>query len=590
MTEQQNLIIAIALSIAILLGFQFFYEMPRQHQAELDAQRQAQQQAQQAMTGPAAAGPVAEPGPSSIPGASAPVGAPIVPQVRNRADLVAEQAAANLRIKIETPRLVGSLARTGARLDDLQLVDYRETTDPKSPEIGLLAPSGTEHPYYAEFGWVPEDRTVAVPDATTVWTPSANKLTPEQPLTLTWDNGHGLVFEKTVAIDANYMFTVTDRVRNTGSQPVTLLPYGLVSRQGTPTTQGFYILHEGPVGVLDGTLTEIKYKDLKEKATVQKTTTGGWLGITDKYWLVSLVPDQQQQVITRFLATQHNGEDRYQADILGEAMTAAPGTTIENSRRLFAGAKEVKLLDRYAADLGITKFDLAVDFGWFYFLTKPFFYCLDFLAGIFGNFGVAILVFTVLVKAVFFPLANQSYRSMSKMKQLQPQITAIRERCGDNKERMNQEMMALYKREKANPIAGCLPILIQIPVFFALYKVLFVTIEMRQAPFFGWIQDLSAPDPTSLFNLFGLIPFTPPHMLMIGVWPLIMGMTMWFQQRLNPTPPDPMQQKIFAVLPFVFTFMLAGFPAGLVIYWAWNNTLSIAQQWLIMYKMGVKVT
>ena len=270
-------------------------------------------------------------------------------------------------------------------------------------------------------------------------------------------------------------------------------------------------------------------------------------------------------------------------------MTAAPGTTIDNVRRIFAGAKEVKLLDRYSSDLGINKFDLAVDFGWFYFLTKPFFYCLDFLKDIFGNFGIAILVFTVMVKALFFPLANQSYRSMSKMKQLQPQVTEIRERYSDNKERLNQEMMALYKREKANPIAGCLPILIQIPVFFALYKVLFVTIEMRQAPFFGWIQDLSAPDPTTLFNLFGLIPWTPPHMLMIGVWPLIMGMTMWFQQKLNPTPPDPVQQKIFAVLPFLFTFMLASFPAGLVIYWAWNNSLSIAQQWLIMHKMGVKV-
>jgi len=586
MTEQQNLIIAIALSIAILLGFQFFYEMPRQHQAEQQLQQQAQNQ-------PAAAPPAgqATPGPdqATVPAAPAPVGAPAPSTLRDRAGLVAEQVAADLRLKIVTPRLVGTVARTGARLDDLQLLDYRETIDPKSPEIGLLAPSGTEHPYYAEFGWVATDHAIAVPDSATVWTASANRLTPEQPLTLTWDNGHGLVFEKTVAIDANYMFTITDRVRNAGDQPVTLLPYGLISRQGTPATQGFFILHEGPVGVLDGTLKEIKYKELQDKPAVQSTTTGGWIGITDKYWLVSLVPDQQQSVTARFLATKRNGEDRYQVDILGEAMTAAPGATIENARRMFAGAKEVKLLDRYAKDLGITRFDRAVDFGWFYFLTKPFFYCLDFLRDLLGNFGVAILVFTVLVKALFFPLANQSYRAMSKTKQLQPQILAIRERYSDNKERVNQEIMALYKREGANPIAGCLPILIQIPVFFALYKVLFVTIEMRQAPFFGWIQDLSAPDPTTIFNLFGLIPWTPPHMLMIGVWPLIMGATMWFQQKLNPTPPDPVQQKVFAVLPIVFTFMLAGFPAGLVIYWAWNNSLSIAQQWLIMYRMGVKV-
>ena len=582
MTEQQNLLIAIALSIAILLGFQFFYEMPRQQQAE-------QQRQQQALSQPPATGQVPGDVASSILGASAPVGALAAPKARTREELVAEQAAANLRIKIATPRLVGSVARTGARLDDLQLVDYRETTDPKSREIGLLAPTGSEHPYYAEFGWVPADRSVVVPDPNTVWSASSDSLSPDHPLTLTWDNGHGLLFEKLVTVDANYMFTVTDRVRNTGTQPVTLLPYGLVSRQGTPNTQGFFILHEGPVGVLDGTLKEVKYKDLQDKPAIQTTTTGGWIGITDKYWLVSLIPDQQQSVTTRFLSTKRDGEDRYQVDILGEAMTAAPGTTIDNVRRIFAGAKEVKLLDRYSSDLGINKFDLAVDFGWFYFLTKPFFYCLDFLKDIFGNFGIAILVFTVMVKALFFPLANQSYRSMSKMKQLQPQVTEIRERYSDNKERLNQEMMALYKREKANPIAGCLPILIQIPVFFALYKVLFVTIEMRQAPFFGWIQDLSAPDPTTLFNLFGLIPWTPPHMLMIGVWPLIMGMTMWFQQKLNPTPPDPVQQKIFAVLPFLFTFMLASFPAGLVIYWAWNNSLSIAQQWLIMHKMGVKV-
>ena len=583
MNEQKNLVVAIALSIAILLGFQLIYEVPRQHQAEQQAAALKALQAQ------------GEPDKATLPQVSAPgetaapVAAAAVPKTRDRAEMVAEQAAASLRLKITTPRVEGTINRAGGRIDDISLVDYRETPDPKSPEIVVLSPAGTENPYYAEFGWVPAEPGVAVPDAATVWTASATTLTPEKPLTLTWDNGHGLVFERDIAIDRNYMFRITDRVRNTGGEAVTLLPYGLVSRQGTPQTAGYYIMHEGPIGVLDGTLTEVKYKDLAEKKTIEKPTTGGWIGITDKYWLVTLVPDQQKPVTARFLYTKTKGDDRYQVDILGEAQTAKPGETIETKRRLFAGAKEVKLLDAYADKLEVTKFDLAVDFGWFYFLTKPFFYCLAFLHSLFGNFGIAILVFTVLVKGVVFPLANQSYRSMSKMKQLQPQITAIRERCGEDKERMNKEMMELYKREKANPLAGCLPILVQIPIFFALYKVLFVTIEMRHAPFFGWIVDLSAPDPTSLFNLFGLIPFTPPQMLMIGVWPLVMGFTMWFQQKLNPTPPDPMQQKMFAVLPFLFTYMLASFPAGLVIYWAWNNLLSIIQQWLIMRGMGVKV-
>ncbi|MEI6557576.1 MAG: membrane protein insertase YidC [Rhodospirillaceae bacterium] len=579
MNEQKNLVVAVALSIAILLGFQLIYEVPRQHKAEEARALLAQ----------------AEPDKGTLPQVSAPgtTAAPVAtaaaPKIRDRGEMVAEQAAAAQRLKITTPRINGTINRTGGRIDDISLVDYHETPDPKSGEIVVLAPAGTENPYYAEFGWVPAETGIAVPDVNTVWAASGDRLTPDQPVTLSWDNGHGLVFERTIAVDLNFMFRINDRVRNTGSQPVTLLPYGLISRQGTPKTAGYYILHEGPIGILDGTLTEVKYKDLSEKKTIEKTTTGGWIGITDKYWLVTLVPDQQKPVTARFLYTKTRGDDRYQVDILGEGQTAKPGETIETKRRLFAGAKEVKLLDAYAEKLDVQKFDLAVDFGWFYFLTKPFFYCLDFLHSLLGNFGIAILVFTVLVKAVVFPLANQSYRSMSKMKQLQPQITQIRERCGEDKERMNKEMMELYKREKANPLAGCLPILVQIPVFFALYKVLFVTIEMRHAPFFGWIHDLSAPDPTSIFNLFGLLPFTPPTMLMIGVWPLVMGFTMWFQQKLNPTPPDPMQQKMFAVLPFLFTYMLASFPAGLVIYWAWNNLLSIGQQWLIMRGMGVKV-
>ncbi len=572
MTDQRNLILAIALSIAILLGFQYFYEGPR-----VEQQRQAARQATQTEQ------PVAGPAPT-IPGSAAPEAA------KDRAALVADQLADGTRIKIDTPALHGSVNLLGGRIDDLTLADYHVSPTPGSPEIALLAPGGTPEAYYAEFGWVPEDRNQPVPGPDTRWSANGTVLTPDKPLTLTWNNGKGLVFERTLAVDKDFMFTVTQKVHNTGSEPVRLLPYSLISRTGTPHTSGYYILHEGPLGVFDGKLTEEHYDDVRKAGTITKDSTGGWIGITDKYWLVSLIPDQKEKVTARFLHTTPGNVDRYQVDTLGNAVEVAPGATAEHTTRLFAGAKQVRLLDAYSDRLGIANFDLAIDFGWFYFLTKPFFYALDMLGRLFGNFGIAILVFTVAVKAVFFPLANKSYHAMAKMKKLQPQMVALRERFGDDKMRMNQELMALYKREKVSPVSGCLPILIQIPVFFALYKVLFVTIEMRHAPFFGWIHDLSAPDPTTIFNLFGLFPWEPPALLMLGAWPIIMGITMYLQQKLNPAPPDPVQQKVFQFLPIIFTFMLASFPAGLVIYWAWNNLLSVAQQWIIMRQEGVKVT
>jgi YidC/Oxa1 family membrane protein insertase len=379
---------------------------------------------------------------------------------------------------------------------------------------------------------------------------------------------------------------------------VELFPYALVSRSGTPQTSGLYILHEGMIGVLDGTLKETKYDDLKEEGQESYDSIGGWLGITDKYWLVALVPDQAAPITARFTHTLRAGADNYQTDYRDAAVTLAPGGSAEASGRLFAGAKEVRLLDRYRDELGIPLFDRAVDFAGYigYPLTliaKPLFYLLDYIYQVIGNFGVAILLLTVLVKLAFYPLANKSYRAMSKMKLLTPELTKLRERYKDDKVRLNQEMMALYKREKVNPAAGCLPILVQIPVFIALYQVLFVTIEMRHAPFFGWIKDLSAPDPTSILNLFGLAPWGVPDLgplaiISIGVWPIVMGLTMWMQQKLNPAPPDPVQARIFMMLPIVFTFMLGHFAAGLVIYWAWNNVLSIAQQRLIMWRMGVK--
>ncbi len=575
MNDQRNLILAIALSIAILLGFQYFYEKPRMEQQK---QLAAQQAAQAELLAP-------KPVPG-VPGLPAPSSG--VEIAKDRLALVTEQSAVGARVKIDTPSLHGSINLVGGRIDDLTLAKYHQTPDPKSGEIVLLAPAGTAEAYYAEFGWVPEDRAVTAPTDKTLWAASAATLTPDKPLVLTWDNGQGLLFTRTIAIDSNFMFTVTQSVRNSSAAPVRLMPYGLVSRSGTPQTSGYYILHEGPLGVFDGKLSEKSYEDLRKKNKDEVVTTGGWIGITDKYWLVSLVPDQKEKITARFLHNVVANTDRYQTDILGGALDVAPGAAVEQTSRLFAGAKQVNLLDDYAEKLGITNFDLAIDFGWFYFLTKPFFYALDFFARVIGNFGLAILMLTICVKAVFFPLANKSYQAMSKMKALQPKMQELREKFGDDQARMNQELMAMYKREKVSPVSGCLPIIIQIPVFFALYKVLFVTIEMRHAPFFGWIHDLSAPDPTTIFNLFGLVPWDPPAMLHLGLWPIIMGVTMWLQQKMNPAPPDPVQQKVFQFLPIVFTFMLAGFPAGLVIYWAWNNLLSVLQQWTIMRRMGVK--
>jgi len=575
MPDQKNLIIAIALSVAILLGWQFFVEGPR------IAEEQARQQA--ASEADETAGPEGVARDPLDAGARDLTGDPALGATASRDGALADAP----RIPIDTPRLHGSLSLVGSRLDDLTLADYRETVDPESPEIVLLSPRGAPNPYFADFGWLAGEG-VSVPGPDTRWTTDAEVLSPDSPVTLTWDNGAGLVFERTVAVDDDYMFTITDRVANQGAEAVQLAPYGRVLRFGTPDTLGFFILHEGPYGVFDTTLNEFSYGTLRDDGEIRRDSTGGWLGFTDKYWLVSLVPDQQATVDARFSHRLEGDQDRYFSTFRAAERLVEPGGTVEATNRLFAGAKEVQLIDRYAETYGIENFDLAIDFGWFYFLTKPFFYALAWINGIVGNFGVAILIFTVFIKLLFFPLANKSYAAMSKMKALQPQMQELRERHGDDRQRMNQEIMELYKREKVNPASGCLPILIQIPVFFALYKVLFVTIEMRHTPFFGWIQDLSAPDPTSMFNLFGLLPFQPPEPLMIGIWPLIMGVTMYLQQKLNPAPADPIQQKIFMALPIVFTFLLARFPAGLVIYWAWNNTLSIAQQWLIMRRHGVK--
>ena len=595
--EQRNLLLAIVLSVGILIGFQYLYEKIRPTPPPAPAPAAATQTvpgtAAPGTVAPSVAPGTAAPGtaaPSVAPGSTAPgsapggtAQAPAVPAYATREAALAEQK----RVRIVTGRLHGSIALTGGRIDDLTLATYHDTVDPKSPEVVLLWPNGTKDPYFAEFGWVAGSPGIKVPGPDTKWTAAGGPLTPTAPVTLTWDNGAGLVYTRTISIDENYMFTVRDAVRNAGTEPVALTPYGLISRTGTPHVAGYYILHEGLIGLVGNSLQEIKYSDTTalDPSKPPVDSSGGWLGFTDKYWLTALVPPQDEAIKTKFQHVQEGGIDRYQADFLGPAVTVPADGTAANSMRLFAGAKEVNLLDAYA-DGGIPRFDRAIDFGWFYFLTKPIFLTLQFFYGLIGNFGLAILLLTLIIKLLFFPLANKSYAAMSKMKLLQPEMVKIRERFPDDKARQQQEIMAMYKKVGANPLAGCLPIVVQIPVFFSLYKVLFVTIEMRHAPFFGWIQDLSAPDPTSFANLFGLIPFAPPHFLMIGAWPLMMGITMFLQQKLNPQPVDPVQAKMFMALPIVFTYMLSAFPAGLVIYWCWNNLLSIAQQWTIMHRAG----
>ncbi|HEY1413447.1 MAG TPA: membrane protein insertase YidC, partial [Rhodopila sp.] len=503
--------------------------------------------------------------------------------------------AANVpRVKIDAPRVEGSINRLGAKLDDLVLKDYREEIDPDSPLVRLLEPRSQRQPYYIQYGWTaPAGDTVKLPDNDTVWAASSDTLTPGKPVTLSWDNGAGLTFQIGFSVDDNYMFAVTQTVRNATGEPVKLFPWSRIRRDYKPAVAGYYVLFEGLLGVVDGTLQETSYDKAKSEGekkgglAYEATSTGGWAGITDKYWLTSLVPDQALPSKVNFRHVDDHG-NHYQVDYIStDPLTTPPHGDVTTISHVFAGAKVVKLLDRYEENLHIPHFDKAVDFGMFYFLTKPIFYALDFLNGLLGNFGLAIMVFTVFVKALFFPLANYSYRSMSKMKLLAPRMTALRERLKDDPQKMQQEMMALYRAEKVNPASGCLPMVVQIPVFFSLYKVIFVTIEMRHAPFFGWIHDLSAVDPTNVFNLFGLLPFNPAAtipLLHLGAWPLIMGCTMFLQQKMNPPPPDPVQAKLFQFMPIIFTFMMAKFPAGLIIYWSWNNTLSVAQQWLIQRK------
>jgi YidC/Oxa1 family membrane protein insertase len=588
MQDQKNTILAIVLSAIVLIGWQYFFATPQANRQRQLAEQQHQEQLQQQPS--TAAGTAGPPGANApqAPGQTATSAA--APQPREKV------LAATPRVEINTPIVKGSIDLRGARLDDLSLAKYRETVDPNSPIVVLLAPSGTAEPFYAEFGWIAgAGANLKLPNAETVWRQEGSgPLQVGHPVTLVYDNGEGLEFHRTFGVDDKYLFTIEDSVNNKGTAPITLYPYGLISRHGLPKTLGYYILHEGFIGVLDGAVQEMSYKSIEEKRADFKNTNG-WLGITDKYWAATLLPDPKANLNAEFSADTTGAIKRYQTSYYLDARTVAPGATTSAMSRLFAGAKEVSVVNGYNDDLHLDRFDRLIDWGYLYFITKPMFWALDSIYKLIGNFGVAILIVTVIIKLIFFPLANKSYASMAKMKTIQPKMQALRERYADDKVKQQQELMELYKTEKINPIAGCLPILIQVPVFFSLYKVLFITIEMRHAPFFGWIKDLSAPDPTTIFNLFGLIPWDPSHVpvigtyLMLGAWPLIMGVTMWAQMKLNPPPPDPAQKVIFDWMPVIFTFMLAGFSAGLVIYWAWNNSLSVLQQSVIMNRHGAKI-
>ena len=584
MEKNRNYFIAIALSVVIVLSWQFFYMNPRiEAQRKADAALKAQQQTSQQAQAPAAGAT-----PSTASGTTA--GAPTLSQLTAGAETLEQALAKTPRVTIDTPSLAGSINLAGGRLDDLKLKSYHETVDNSSPIITLFSPAETKDGYFTELGYIGDDTTGPVPGPSTLWTaPAGATLTDKSPVTLTYTNDKGLTFARTISVDDHYMFTVSDKVTNAGQATVSVSSYGRIIRYNKPTTPSAYVLHEGFIGVIgDDGLIETKYDGTDKAPVTPAKSAGGWLGITDKYWAATVVPPQATAYEARF-SHFTEGQSRYQADYKQDPISVPAGQSVEVKNLVFAGAKEVPVIDKYEESYSIPRFDRLIDWGWFYFLTKPMFKLMDFFFHFFGNFGVAILCTTIVVKALFFPLASKQYASMANMKRMQPKMEELKAKFGEDKMALQQATMKLYKEEKINPVAGCWPIAFQIPIFFSLYKVIYITIEMRHAPFFGWIRDLSAPDPTSIVNLFGLLPFTAPTILHLGVWPLIMGITMFLQMRMNPTPPDPTQAMIFTWMPLVFMFMLSSFPAGLVIYWAWNNTLSVIQQSIIMRRHGVKV-
>ena len=565
MNENRNLLVAFGLSIIIMLGFYQFYEKPRQEQL-MQQRTVAQMALKQAQT-------------QAVLPATTKAVAPVIPE-----QTVVKQSA---RIAIQNESISGSIRQIGAVLDDILLVKYTENTDPSSPKIRLLENETTEHGYSVVGGWKSANNSDVgtMPNETTNWQIQGehNKLTPEHPITLAWFNDRGIKFERIISIDNKYLITTTDKVTNHGETPVNLQAYSQIRRKNPPKSQGFYILHEGPIGYFNNKLFEGSYEDLTTTPVTQNSTSG-WFGFTDKFWLVSLIPNPKSVVNIEY----GYQNDTHTAQFTANPITIKPGETSSYTYQVFAGAKVLSLLDDYEPKIGVAHFDLAVDFGWFYFLTKPLFYILEYFHELLGNLGLAILALTIVFKMLLYPMATKSYRSMARLKNLQPKIAQVQNVYKNDRTRLSQELMALYKKEKVNPAGGCLPILIQAPIFFCLYKVLFVSIEMRHAPFFGWIHDLAAPDPTSFANLFGLLPFSAPSFLQIGIWPILMGITMVIQQRMNPQPADPAQAKVMMIMPIMFTYLFASFPAGLVVYWTWNNLLSMAQQWLITKQMSKK--
>jgi len=584
MNDNRNLIMAVALSALVLFGWQYFITAP---QMKAEQQRQALL-LQQHKKAPAAETVAAPDAPKSEP-----------------AQLSRDQALklGGSRVVIKTSTVDGSLLLKGARFDDLRLKRYHETVDPKSPEIDLLAPTGSVYPYFAQFGWSAANPKLTLPNDQTPWTQTGGQvLSPGYPITLSWDNGQGLVFNRTISVDDQYMFTITDSVTNKSTTAATLFPYALVVRDGMPKHPTYWALHEGFVGAANGKLKDETYSHFKDDGTAPETfsSTGGWAGITDKYWMAAVIPPQNEAFDGAYRATPFGGDKSYQANYRLSAHVVAPGSTITVTQKLFAGAKVVDTLRAYEHNLGIQRFDLAIDWGWFIFLTQPLFWLLDKIYRYVGNFGVTIILATVVIRVLLFPLANASFKSMSKMKKVQPEMERLKKLYSDDQTRLQQETMELYKREKVNPLTGCLPLLIQLPILFSFYKVQIGTIEMFHAPFWWWVKDLSAPDPTSYVNLFGLLPFTVPQalpgflsvlavVLHVGVWPILMGITQWIQTKMNPAPTDPVQAKMFALMPLMMTVMLAGFSVGLVIYYTCNNILSMAQQYFMMKREGVPI-
>ena len=558
MENQKNLFLAIIISMAIIFGFQLL--VPQPERAPVTEDNNAQESVSIDIQSTSSA------------------------LLLDREQVLEE----TIRITFDNSKIKGSINLEGGIIDDLVLEEYRETLDPTSDFITYLNPLGSQDAYYLDTRWVSPDSTIELPNNKSVWKADKSSIGINDPVKLTWQNSQNIIFEKIITLDEHYLFSVDQRVINNSGKSFDLYPFGLSKRQGIPQMENFFILHEGPLSITDSVLKEYDYDDLKDQKKIKLNSVGGWIGMTDKYWQTAIISDQNEPIQQTYSYSFAENTDNFQTDLVGAKIVVGDGDNVSHNLKLFAGPKIVQVIEQYMDEYGVQEFDRSVDFGWFYFLTKPIFHVLEFIFGYVGNFGWSIVIFTLLMRICFFPLAQASFKSMAKMKKLGPELQRLKEQYGDDRAGMQKEMMALYKREKANPIAGCLPILLQIPVFFSLYKVLFVTIEMRHAPFIGWIHDLSAPDPLGLLTLFGFVDWNVPGILQlfnIGIWPILMGISMFLQQKLNPAPVDKMQAKIFMFLPIVFTFVLGGFAAGLVIYWTTNNVLSMAQQYVIQRKI-----